>query len=218
MPRAVAFKDSHECHFFAGVNTDIDETRLNGPLTVRGNPCICSECKAERFETCLMKHLIGPVRRVKVPREANATSQLRQLESLHVWAASLHAKQLVAMRAGDPSIEGLYWLGVLLCKPETLTEDTLIATDFFGAGNLVVKINYFKLESAVAEGGMRKYSLMKEERMIAVSSLIRLSGLRFSPAAGGPAGRTLRSGVTKFYFLGRDTHHAIEACCVEPEA
>ena len=50
----------------------------------------------------------------------------------------------------------------MLCKPETLTEDTLIATDFFGAGNLVVKINYFKLESAVAEGGMRKYSLMKE--------------------------------------------------------
>ena len=98
------------------------------------------------------------------------------------------------------------------------TEDKLIATDFFGAGNLVVKIHYFKLESAVAEGGMRKYSLKEEERMIAVSSLIRLSGLRFSPAAGGPAGRELRSGVTKFYFLGRDTHHAIEACCVEPEA
>ena len=60
--------------------------------------------------------------------------------------------------------------------------------------------------------------VVKEERMIAVSSLIRLSGLHFSQAAGGPAGRTLRSGVTDFHFLGRDTHHAIEACCVEPEA
>ena len=218
VPRAVGFKDSHECHFFAGVNTDVDEARLNGPLTVRGNPCICTECKAKRFETCLMKHIIGPVRRVKVPREANATSQLRQLESLHVWAASLHAKQLVAMRADDPSIEGLYWLGVLLSKPETLTEDTLIATDFFEAGNLVVKIHYFKLESANAEGGMRKYLEKAEVRMIAVSSTIRLSGLRFSTAAGGPAGRTLRSGVTSFHFLGRDTHHSIEACCVEPEA
>ena len=49
--------------------------------------------------------------------------------------------------------------------------------------------------------------------MIAVSSTIRLSGLRFSTAAGGPAGRTLRSGVTSFHFLGRDTHHSIEACC-----
>jgi hypothetical protein len=114
LPRAVGFKHSHECHMFAGVNTDVDEARLNGPLTVRGNPCICVECKAERFNSCLMKHIIGPVRRVKVPREKNETSQLRQLESLHTWAASLKAKQLIAMRADDPSIEGLYWLAQLL--------------------------------------------------------------------------------------------------------
>ena len=49
---------------------------------------------------------------------------------------------------------------------------------------------------------MRKYSLKEEERMIAVSSLIRLSGLRFSPAAGGPAGRELRSGVKKILLPG----------------
>lgn len=154
------------------------------------------------------------MRRVKVPREKNETSQLRQLESLHTWAASLKAKQLIAMRADDPSIEGLYWLAQLLGKPYTLEEDKLIATDFFEAGNLVVDIKYYKLVS-VAEGDMRKYSLVDEVRMIAVSSMIRLSGLCFSNAAGGPAGRALRSGVTSFSFLGRDTHHSILACCAE---
>lgn len=39
---------------------------------------------------------------------------------------------------------------------------------------------------------------------------------RHAPQAGA---RLLRCAfVTKFYFLGRDAQHAIEACCVEPEA
>ena len=217
VPRAVGFKDSHECHFFAGVNTDVDEARLNGPLTVRGNPCACVECTAGRFDSCLMKSVISVVRRVKAPRETNATSQLRQIECLHTFAATLKAKQLAAVRAGgeERSLEGLYWLVQTLGKPYTLQEDTLFATDAFTAGDLVVKIKYFKLENAAIEGGLRSYSLLEEERLIAVSSMIRVGGLKFSPGAGGPAGRSLRSGVTKLYYLGRDTHNTIESCCVE---
>jgi hypothetical protein len=215
VPRAVGFKDSHECHLFAGVNKDAAEARLNGPLTVRGNPCACIECDAGRFDSCLMKHIIGPVRRVRVPREANATSQLRQLDDLHTWSASLKAQQLVATRAGDRSLEGLYWLVKLLGKPYTLQKDELIATDMFSEGDLIVKVNYFKLENAHVEGGLRSYSLLEETRGIHVSALIRVAGVQFSPGAGGPAGRALRSGVTKLYYLSSDSHNSLQACCGE---
>ena len=45
-----------------------------------------------------MQELLGPVRRVKVPREENATAALRQVDSLQLWAASLKKGQLVATR------------------------------------------------------------------------------------------------------------------------
>ena len=55
----------------------------------------------------------------------------------------------------------------------------------------------------------------KQERLIHVNALIRLGGLRFAPGPGGPAGREMRSGVTKLHFLSRDVHHSILACCFE---
>ena len=88
VPKAVGFKGSHEMHMFAGLGADADEARLNGPLTVRGNPCACKPCTAGNFDACEMKDVFGAVRRVtRVPRESNATSGLRQLESLQLFAA-----------------------------------------------------------------------------------------------------------------------------------
>ena len=54
-----------------------------------------------------------------------------------------------------------------------------------------------------------------QERLIHVSSLIRLGGLLFAPGPGGPARRQMRSGVTKLHYLSRDVHHSILACCFE---
>ena len=85
VPRAVGFKDSHEMHLFAGLGADADEARLNGPITARGNVCACLQCTAGNFNACEMKALFGDVRRVKVPREKNQTSGMRQLESLQLW-------------------------------------------------------------------------------------------------------------------------------------
>ena len=68
------------------------------------------------------------------------------------------------------------------------------------------------------EGGFRRYSLMegkKQERMIHVSSLIRIQGLLFSPGRGGPAGRTNRRETLKVYYLSREAHNILEACCYE---
>ena len=74
------------------------------------------------------------------------------------------------------------------------------------------------MEELGLEGGLRSYSLLegkKQERLIHVSSLIRLGGLLFAQGPGGPAARQMRSGVTKLHYLSMDVHHSILACCFE---
>jgi hypothetical protein len=89
-----------------------------------------------------MAALLGAVRRVKVPREQNATAGLRQVESLQQWAASLKKSQLASTRVApdEACIEGLYWLVLLLGTPYTLEKDTIFNTDTFEKGDLVIKV------------------------------------------------------------------------------
>ena len=220
VPRAIGFKDSHECHLFAGLGTDVDAARLHGPITVRGNVCACIACIAGNFDDCEMIALIGKVRRVKVEREKNATAGLRQVQSLQQFAATLKKGLLSAtcVARDEACIEGLYWLVLLLGAPYTLEKDTIFNTDTFEAGDLVVKVSYYKLESPDLQGGFRSYSLLegkKHERLLHVSALIRMVGLLFAPGPGGPAARESRSGVTKLKYLSKDVHHSILACCYE---
>eukprot|EP00966_Prymnesium_polylepis_P217336 5030093-Prymnesium_polylepis.1 len=222
VPTAVGFKDSHECHLFAGLGRDADAARLDGPITVRGNVCACKPCTAGNFNSCEMQAAFGPVRNVKVPRADR--SALRQMDSLHLFSASCKKGQLAATRVvgSEACLEGLYYLVLLLCVPlqkDTLQKDTVFNTDSFEAGDLVVKISYYKLIDKI-EGGFRSYELLEGkqlERMIHVNSLIRLQGLKFSPGPGGPAGRVPRSadGKAKLYYLSRDTDNNIQSCCYE---
>ena len=219
VPRAIGFKDSHEMHLFAGLGSDAEEARINGPIAARGNVCACLQCIAGNYDACEMQAVFGTVRRVKVPREKNQTSGLRQLESLHLWAAVCKKGQLAATRVASDEVclEGLYYLVLLLCAPYTLDKDLLFATDQFEKGDLVVRISYYKY-STTLEGGFRKYSLLGgkvQERMIHVSSLIRIQGLLFSPGPAGPAGRVNRRETVQSYYLSRDTHNTIEASCYE---
>ena len=173
VPKAVGFKDSHECHMFAGLGGDADEARLNGPLTVAAFPCACVHCTAGHFDSCQMRSTLfcnQRLRRVKTPREQNSLSGLRQLESLHVFAAACKKGQLCASRVSSDEVclEGMYYLMKLKCAPYTLDADTVFATDTFEQGDLVVKANYFKFER-YADGGFRVYSIMDQkglERMI----------------------------------------------------
>ena len=79
------------------------------------------------------------------------------------------------------------------------------ATDRFEAGWLVVNCQWFELLTTSS----RCYKLLKEERLLIVSEMIRLPHLRFekvvkhSPRLGG--GDTM-------YFLDEDAHNVIEGC------
>ena len=87
--------------------------------------------------------------------------------SLEVWAASLKAKQLDAVRADrrEQSLEGLYWLAVLKGKAYTLAEDTVINTDTIPAGYLVVKAQWLRLEQHECEGKLRSYTPLDAETL-----------------------------------------------------
>ena len=90
------------------------------------------------------------------------------------------------------------------CRYETRERSTSTSsteTLFFEEGDLVVRISYYKFAKEV-EGGFRTYSLLdgqKRERMIHVSSLIRIQGLLFAPGPGGPAGRVNRREKERIY-------------------
>jgi hypothetical protein len=221
VPKAIGFKDSHECHLFAGLGADADEARLrNGPLTVRGNVCACKECTAGNFTACEMQAVIGQVRHVKVARADR--SALRQIDSLQLFASACRKGQLAATRVASDEVclEGVFYLVLLLCVPFTSEKDTCFNTDTFEAGDLVVRVSYYKLDRPDVEGGFRSYELKEGkqlERMIHVSSLIRLQNLHFSQGPGGPAGRVFRSaaGKGKLYFLSRETDNSIQSCCYE---
>ena len=191
----------------------------DGRLEVRGVPCACLPCTELRFGDCEMKELLAcTVKSVKTPRAAGETAGLKQMESLHVWAASLKGKQLVAVRVqkSEQSIEGIFWLAVLKGKPYEATEATLHGTDGIEAGYLVVKAQWLKLEKKDCEGGLRAYSLLDAEIILVVNHTIRLAGLQFANGKGGPQGRELRGkkeATAKWLYISRDTQHSIEACC-----
>lgn len=218
VPTADGFHGSHDMHMIAGTCRDANEATKNGRLEARAVPSACPPCTQLRFKDCEMSELLAcKVKAVKAPRADTETAGLRQMESLHLWAASLKKKQLVATRVAkdEQSIEGIYWLAVLLGKPFEATEATLSATDSIEPGFLVVKAQWLKLESKSCEGGLRSYTLLDAEVLLVVNHLVRLSGLQFAASKGGPQGRSLRNTEAgpQLVYISRDTHHSIEACC-----
>ena len=86
-------------------------TPAPAPCHRRGIPCACPPCIALLWGNCEMVAVFGKVKKQKAPRAAGETAELRQMESLEVWAASLKAKQLAAAGRADrreQSLEGLY--------------------------------------------------------------------------------------------------------------
>ena len=155
---------------------------------------------------------------VKTPRAASDTAGLRLMESLEAWSAGLKAKQLVGVRVekSEQSLEGPYWLALLKGKPFEATEDHYHSTDHIEKGFLIVKAQWLKLKEKNGEGGRRSYTLLDAEVHLVVNHTVRLSGLRFDPAKGGPAGRVLRGrkeAAAKIYYISRETHHSLLSCC-----
>lgn len=99
VPKAEGFEGSHDMHMIAGDCRDPEVAQKEGRLTGRGTPCACSACISLNWSQCEMMGVFGKVKLVKTPRSAGETANLRQMESLEAWAASLKANQLVAVRA-----------------------------------------------------------------------------------------------------------------------
>ena len=93
-----------------------------------------------------MAALLGAVRRVKVPREQNATAGLRQVESLQQWAASLKKSgfRVVPIVYADDSHNpvGLRKLRLLARNPQPFI-DALVAGVKVRGGRPAIPYRYF---------------------------------------------------------------------------
>lgn len=115
-------------------------------------------------------------------------------------------------------------------SPETLSSLThgptppssLGLKDHIEKGYLVVKAQWLKLKEKNGEGGRRSYTLLDAEVLLVVNHIVRLNGVQFDAAKGGPAGRELRApkggkakeAWAKVYYISREMHHALLSCCM----
>ena len=96
----------------------------------------------------------------------------------------------------------------------------------FEEGWLIVKCQYYKLEQ-VSERG---YRLLPAIKYLVVNAMVRISGLGFIRAQGGPQQRNLRTtatgphaearrqGVGGLSFLSEDMHNTILGTCERADA
>ena len=160
-----------------------------------------------------MVAVFGKVKKQKAPRAAGETAELRQMESLEVWAASLKAKQLADRR--EWSLEGLYWLAVLKGKAHTLAEDMVVNTDTIRVGYLVVRAQWPQARATRVRGqasllhAARGRDAHHREPHGAAGGPALLA--RPGRPCGPPAEERARSSIK--YYIGQQTHYSLEACC-----
>jgi uncharacterized membrane protein YgcG len=89
-------------------------------------------------------------------------------------------------------MEGVYWLAVLLDAAFPATAKMTHASDVFEEGWLLVQAKWYKYEpDAKHPKGWRGYSLLPEERLLVVASMLRLKDINFESSPR----RTLRPAV-----------------------
>ena len=130
---------------------------------------------------------------------------LRQLEELAAWGEMLKAGMNVAYTAAadEAQLEGNYWLAHILGRPFPVPESQVLATDHFEAGWLVILAQWYELVTT----SPRVYKRQPEERLLIVSEMIRLSGLKFEKVLK----KSPRLGESMF-TLSEDWHNLIEGC------
>ena len=210
VPEASGWKGCRDDAFYAGHNANHS---LSGKgkrwMQARKLICSCDACLRGRYECCSkVAQLGGKMHRVQVEVTGDGLNQ-PQLASLEAWSKYLTKGTLFAVNS-DPCErrEGLYWLARALGPAYPAPARMVHATDQFEEGWLVVPAQWYWLEQ-ISERG---YRIMSEERLIPVSTTVRLKDIKFSRSQGGPQQRELR-GRSNLEFLSEDMHNAILAAC-----
>lgn len=196
------FVDSKRHSSFIGQHTSAQVLK-RGELQACHEFCPCCECLLGRYRCCLLKSEMGTMHTTRVPWLSGPP--LRQLEELAAWGEMLRSSMIVGYTAhtSEVHIEGTYWLAMLKGPAFPVPESQVNASEYFEAGWLVVKAQWFELVTQ----SPRVYKLQKEERLLIVSEMIRLSGLKFEKVLK----RSPRLGDT-MYSLSEDTHNMLEGC------
>ena len=191
-------------------------TRPSSPphrLPVTGAVCACPPCIALQWGDCEMVAVFGKVKKQKAPRAAGETAELRQMESLEVWAASLKARQLAA--AGrDRSRGSTDWRcsrGRRTRWPRTRSSTPTPSAwaiswsrrSGSGSSNASARASASLLHAA------RGRDAHHREPHGAAGGPALLA--RPGRPCGPPAEERARSSIK--YYIGQQTHYSLEACC-----
>ena len=131
-------------------------------------------------------------------------SRTPQIESLEAWARMLKPSMVVGVRAGaaERHLEGAVWLLLVTSEAFAVPEDLVHATAEYEAGYLVVRGQWFALEQRSPRG----YTLLPEEVLVVVNTMIRVPWVLFNGSAAGKAPRESRSGL---YILGEEWYNRL---------
>jgi len=183
VPDALPFAGSSKVHMSAGMCDDVDVAQRDGPLKVRDVFCPCEPCLCLDFRKCKMTATFGAVKTVYVKR-SDDTGLPSETANLEEFAALLGMDKVVALRVepDEADIDGGVWLALMNGKSFTLTQAELHAGQQFEAGWKVVRGHWFSLKSTEAPSGARIYTVLAEETLFNVQSMMRLTDVKFMHA------------------------------------
>ena len=188
VPEAKGFKGSMKCYHFVGSCGDKATAERSGPLDVRYSFCACPPCRAKSYSHCEQKRNCGSMRKIYTPlvqKVRGAQSMTAQLEK---FAATLHARQLLAVRTPENS----FWLARTMGRAYEAEEDFIHSGNTIEAGWLVVNIKWY-------EKCDDHYVLAGEELPLIVNTAIRVGGLGWERVHNGK------------YYISRESIERIES-------
>ena len=187
VPEAKGFKGSMRCHEFIGA-CDKATADKSGPLLVRDGFCACRRCRAGQWSQCELKRNAGQMRKVYTPVVQQVRGAQTMIGQLEEFAATLHARQLIAVRTPDKS----FWLARAMERAYHATKDFFHSGNAIEEGSLLVNIKLFE-----RCGG--NYVLSDAEVPLIVNTAIRVAAIGWERTDDGK------------YYLGEDTADRIEA-------
>ena len=188
VPEAKGFKSSMRCHHFVGACEDKALAEKPGPLLVRDGHCACPPCREKNYSKCEQKRNVGPMRKVYTPLVQQVRGAQTMTGQLEEFAATLHARQLLAVRTPENS----FWLARTMGRAYEAETDFIHSGNEIEAGWLVVDIKWYD-----KRGG--HYVLLGAVLPLIINTAIRVGALGWERTDNGK------------YYISNDTIERIEA-------
>ena len=187
VPEAKSHKGSMKIHHIIGMCEDKAVAENAGPLFARDEFCACPPCRSKRFSQCEQKRNCGSMRSVTTPLVQKVRGAQTMTAQLEEFAATLHSRQLVAVRTPGNS----FWLARMMGRAYEAEKAFMHAGKNIEEGWLLVDIKWFEKRGD-------HYELSDAQVPLIVNTIIRAVGLSWpEPTPGNIVSATTPSSVSR---------------------